>query len=112
MRVVATARGTIALISWALGSWIGACGSHTNRSSAVGVAVSGAGQSGAVALAGAGAGTGAGTGGAGAAGGVGFEATVQPFINKACNCHQSTPVLMAPFSLKQGEAFGNLVNVP
>lgn len=41
----------------------------------------------------------------------GFEARVQPFVNMACNCHQSTP-LMAPFSLKPGEAYGNLVNVP
>ncbi|MFI5306063.1 MAG: hypothetical protein ACHQ53_01845 [Polyangiales bacterium] len=47
-----------------------------------------------------------------ATGDVGFATTVQPFINKACNCHQSTPVLMAPFSLKVGEAYGNLVNVP
>ena len=45
------------------------------------------------------------------AGGYSFEATVQPFINMACNCHQSTP-LMAPFSLKPGEAFKGLVNVP
>jgi hypothetical protein len=45
-------------------------------------------------------------------GNAGFESTVQPFIDKACNCHQSTPVLMAPFSLKRGEAYGNLVNVP
>jgi hypothetical protein len=47
-----------------------------------------------------------------ASGDVGFAATVQPFIDKACNCHQSTPILMAPFSLKVGEAYGNLVNVP
>jgi len=47
-----------------------------------------------------------------ASGDVGFATTVQPFINKACNCHQSTPILMAPFSLKVGEAYGNLVNVP
>jgi hypothetical protein len=42
----------------------------------------------------------------------GFAATVQPFIDKACNCHQSSPVLMAPFSLKPGEAYKQLVNVP
>jgi hypothetical protein len=46
------------------------------------------------------------------AGGFGFAATVQPFIDKACNCHQSTPVLMAPFSLKAGEAYQQLVNFP
>lgn len=50
--------------------------------------------------------------GGSAAGGFGFAATVQPFIDKACNCHQSTPVLMAPFSLKAGEAYQQLVNVP
>jgi hypothetical protein len=56
---------------------------------------------------------GAGTAGVGSTpGDSGFESTVQPFINKACNCHQSTPVLMAPFSLKAGEAFANLVNKP
>ena len=41
----------------------------------------------------------------------GFEVSVQPFINMACNCHQSTP-LMAPFSLKPGDAYQNMVNVP
>ncbi|MET0386483.1 MAG: hypothetical protein ABW321_11015, partial [Polyangiales bacterium] len=45
-------------------------------------------------------------------GGDGFEAKVQPFIDKACNCHQSSPVLMAPFSLKRGEAYALMVNVP
>lgn len=40
-----------------------------------------------------------------------FETTVQPFINMACNCHQSDP-LMAPFSLKTGEAYQAIVNVP
>jgi hypothetical protein len=43
---------------------------------------------------------------------VSFEATVQPLLNQACNCHQSTPMLMAPFSLKPGEAYGNMVNRP
>lgn len=42
---------------------------------------------------------------------VSFETTVQPFINMACNCHQSDP-LMAPFSLKKGEAYKAIVNVP
>lgn len=42
----------------------------------------------------------------------GFAATVQPLVDEACNCHQSTPILMAPFSLKPGEAFASLVNVP
>lgn len=53
-------------------------------------------------------------GGAGVGGGsqVGFEATVQPFIIKNCNCHTSSPILMAPFSLKPGEAYANLVNAP
>lgn len=41
-----------------------------------------------------------------------FERDVQPKITEACNCHQSTPVLMAPFSLKVGEAYGNLVGTP
>ena len=46
-----------------------------------------------------------------AASGSGFEVSVQPFINMACNCHQSEP-LMAPFSLKPGDAYKNMVNVP
>ena len=50
--------------------------------------------------------------GAGSTNGSGFEATVQPFINMACNCHQSSPILMAPFSLKPGEAYKAIVNVP
>ena len=55
-------------------------------------------------------------GGAGAAGAVagsgGSAVTfvqIQAKLNEACNCHQSTPILMAPFSLKVGEAYGNLV---
>ncbi|HKU44349.1 MAG TPA: hypothetical protein VJR89_39590 [Polyangiales bacterium] len=36
---------------------------------------------------------------------------MQPLINSACNCHQSTP-LMAPFGLKPAEAYANLVNKP
>lgn len=53
-------------------------------------------------------------GGAGMSGAAeaGFAATVQPFIKKACNCHQSSPILMAPFSLKPEDAYANLVNVP
>jgi hypothetical protein len=43
--------------------------------------------------------------------GASFETSVQPFINMACNCHQSDP-LMAPFSLKKGEAYKAIVNVP
>ena len=58
----------------------------------------------AMAQAGTGGGPMAGSGGTGTAGD-GFESSVQPFIDKACNCHQSTPVLMAPFSLKPGEAY-------
>jgi hypothetical protein len=42
---------------------------------------------------------------------VSFETSVQPFINMACNCHQSDP-LMAPFSLKKGEAYKAIVSVP
>jgi hypothetical protein len=58
----------------------------------------------------------AGTGamaGAGAAPGmdVSFAGTVQPLFDLACNCHQSDP-LMAPFSLKAGEAYDNIVGVP
>ena len=53
-------------------------------------------------------GTTAGAGGASPA--ISFASDVQPKINEACNCHQSTPTLMAPFSLKPGEAYGNLVD--
>lgn len=54
------------------------------------------------------------SGAAGAAGASGiapisFAQSIQPKITEACNCHQSTPILMAPFSLKVGEAYGNLV---
>ena len=58
------------------------------------------------------AGTGAAGGMAGAAGTIApisFAQSIQPKIDEACNCHQSTPILMAPFSLKVGEAYGNLV---
>ncbi len=41
----------------------------------------------------------------------GFDANVMPLVTEACNCHQSTPNLMAPFSLKPGEAYANLVGV-
>jgi hypothetical protein len=41
-----------------------------------------------------------------------FATTVQPLFDQACNCHQSTPILMAPFSLKPGEAYANLVSQP
>src|SRR5687767_5829568 len=41
-----------------------------------------------------------------------YAATVQPLFDQACNCHQSTPFLMAPFSLKPVEAYGNLVERP
>lgn len=44
-------------------------------------------------------------------GGTSFETSVQPFINMACNCHQSDP-LMAPFTLKPGQAYNAIVNVP
>jgi hypothetical protein len=39
----------------------------------------------------------------------GFEANVMPLVTEACNCHQSSPFLMAPFSLKPGEAYMNLI---
>ncbi|HKP58006.1 MAG TPA: hypothetical protein VJV78_14845 [Polyangiales bacterium] len=42
----------------------------------------------------------------------GFAANVLPLINQACNCHQSSPILMAPFSLKPEDAYNNLVNKP
>lgn len=61
--------------------------------------------------AGASAAAGGAAGSAATADNTGFEVSVQPFINKACNCHQSSP-LMAPFSLKQGEAYKAIVNVP
>lgn len=52
-------------------------------------------------------------GGLAGAGGVmyGFEATVMPLVDEACRCHQTEPVLMAPFSLKHGEAYDQLVGV-
>jgi hypothetical protein len=51
-------------------------------------------------------------GGAGAAAAdFGFAANVQPLITAACNCHQSSPILMAPFSLKPGDAYA-MVNKP
>lgn len=58
---------------------------------------------------------GAGTGGDGAGGSgaddVSFATTVQPLFDRACNCHQSTP-LMAPFSLMAADAYDNIVGVP
>jgi hypothetical protein len=51
---------------------------------------------------------GAGSGGSDAS----FALTVQPLFDQACNCHQSSPILMAPFSLKPGEAYDNIVGVP
>src|SRR5262245_47923848 len=42
---------------------------------------------------------------------VSFAATVLPLVNEACNCHQSSPILMAPFSLRPGEAYNNLVTL-
>ena len=53
-----------------------------------------------------------GGGAAGAAAPTSFATTVQPLFDEACSCHQSTPMLMAPFSLKPGEAYGNLVGRP
>lgn len=50
--------------------------------------------------------------GMGGASQFGFAATVQPFIVKACNCHRSEPIPMAPFSLKDADAYANLVNAP
>lgn len=41
----------------------------------------------------------------------GFEATVMPLVDEACRCHQTEPFLMAPFSLKHGEAYDQLVGV-
>ena len=41
----------------------------------------------------------------------GFEATVMPLVDEACRCHQTEPILMAPFSLKHGEAYDQLVGV-
>ena len=43
---------------------------------------------------------------------VSFALTVQPLIDQTCNCHQTSPILMAPFSLKPGEAYDNLVSKP
>ena len=55
---------------------------------------------------------GGGMAGGGAASPDGFELSVMPLVNEACRCHQTEPILMAPFSLKQGEAYDNLVSVP
>jgi len=49
--------------------------------------------------------------GSGGSSDAGFEATVQPLLNVACNCHQSDP-LLAPFSLRPGDAYANLVGRP
>jgi hypothetical protein len=63
------------------------------------------------------AGTGGGAAGGGAAGAgagasmYGFEATVMPLVDEACRCHQTEPALMAPFSLKRGEAYDQLIGV-
>jgi hypothetical protein len=56
------------------------------------------------------------TGASGAAGfasdpSVSFEASVMPLVDEACRCHQTEPILMAPFSLKHGEAYDALVGV-
>ena len=42
---------------------------------------------------------------------VSFATTVLPLVNEACNCHQSSPILMAPFSLRPGDAYNNLVTL-
>jgi hypothetical protein len=42
---------------------------------------------------------------------VGFDASVMPLVDEACRCHQTEPVLMAPFSLKHAEAYDALVGV-
>jgi hypothetical protein len=42
---------------------------------------------------------------------VSFSRNVQPLFDRACNCHQSTP-LMAPFSLAADVAYTNLVGKP
>jgi hypothetical protein len=57
------------------------------------------------------AGTGAMAGAGGTGGDVGYATTVQPLFDRACNCHQSEP-LMAPFSLKAAGAYEAMVNVP
>jgi hypothetical protein len=43
---------------------------------------------------------------------VSFALMVQPLIDETCNCHQSAPILMAPFSLVPAEAYANLVGKP
>jgi len=74
---------------------------------------SGLDQAGAMAGAMAGAG-GAASGPAGGAGlaPVSFATTIQPKLDEACNCHQTSPNLIAPFSLKVGEAYATLVGTP
>lgn len=64
-------------------------------------------------------GGGTGGGGAGVSGAAGFasdpsagfEVRVMPLVDEACRCHQTEPILMAPFSLKRAEAYDNLVGV-
>lgn len=41
----------------------------------------------------------------------GFELAVMPLVDEACRCHQTEPILMAPFSLARGEAYDALVGV-
>src|SRR5262245_45698212 len=91
---------------------------NATSSAGAGTAQSNTAVAGAQAAAGSSTGASAGTAaaGMGAAGmntddGTSFALSVEPFIAKACNCHQSDP-LMAPFSLKQGEAYKAIVNVP
>ena len=63
-----------------------------------------------------GGGDGANAGATGAAGSgdpsASFATTVQPLLHQACNCHQSEPILMAPFSLKAADAYANIVSHP
>jgi len=106
--VGASAAGTVIAGAGA----VSAAGSGVAGGSGVSSAA-GAGSRGGVPVPGAAGSSAGAAGSAGATGGdFGFAATVQPLINQACNCHQSTPTLMAPFSLKVGEAYEQLVSVP
>lgn len=51
-----------------------------------------------------------GTAGSGFEGDVSFATTVGPLFAQSCSCHQTEP-LMAPFSLKAAEAYGNTVGI-
>lgn len=93
------------LISAVLCSTLAACGADGSAGPSAGAGAPAAGSAGALTA-------GSMAGAAGSIAPVSFAQSIQPKIDEACNCHQSTPILMAPFGLKNGEAYGNLVGAP